>query len=105
MLFSLWSAIRIEIGTTLISSQNKDSHIYAEERSKLLKDQERRMAELKRQQNAEKVQLEEEFSAEFVRLMEKHKHLTEEELQHVVKREENDRASINVFKATIEPIT
>lgn len=62
---------RLETGTTSILSQQKDTDISAEEKSKLLKHQEQRMAELKMRQYEEKVKLEEEFSAEFVRLMEK----------------------------------
>lgn len=61
---------RLEAGTASILSQQKDTDMSAEERS-LLKHQEQRMAELKMQQFEEKVKLEKEFSAEFVRLMEK----------------------------------
>lgn len=67
---SFWSRNRFETGTASILSQQKDTDIYAEER-KLLKHQEQRMDELKMRQHEEKVKLEEEFSAEFVRLMEK----------------------------------
>ncbi|KAK1393124.1 Protein SUPPRESSOR OF GENE SILENCING 3 [Heracleum sosnowskyi] len=61
---------RLETGSASILSQQKDTDIYAEER-KLLKHQEQRMAELNMRQYEEKVKLEEEFSAEFARLMEK----------------------------------
>ncbi|WOG91615.1 hypothetical protein DCAR_0310864 [Daucus carota subsp. sativus] len=52
--------------------QSRYRYIYAEERNRLLKKQEQRRAELRRQQYEEKIKLEEELNAELAQLVDKH---------------------------------